>query len=192
MNFIKDSNPSDFSFSTLRVRFSQARAWCHLVLIASWLRPRQIQMIIQGHLRPVVKEGLDKVVVKCTWLSCERFPQYNLCAFLDDDKNGLFFSLKFYFLFVFYSIIWKNWLASAHGCQVNNFSSIEFIILKKGHIFGSKRKVFNLLMLGWAQRLGHWQLLYWTLSASESADHQTRIISFIIIIIVIIIILLQD
>ena len=131
-------------------------------------------MIIQGHLRPVVKEGLDKVAGKCTWLSCERFPQYNLCAFLDGDENDLIFSLKFYpyICVLFYYL--KNWLASAHGCQVKDFSSIEFMIpWRKKHIFGSKRKVFNLLMLGWAQRLGHWQLLYWTLSASESADHQT-------------------
>ena len=85
-------------------------------------------MIIQGHLRPVVKEGLDKVVVKCTWLSCERFPQYNLCAFLDGDENDLIFSLKFYpyICVLFYYL--KNWLASAHGCQVKDFSSIEFMI----------------------------------------------------------------
>ena len=85
-------------------------------------------MIIQGHLRPVVKEGLDKVDGKCTWLSCERFPQYNLCAFLNGDKNDLIFSLKFYLYICVLFHYLKNWLASAHGCQVKDFLSIEFMI----------------------------------------------------------------
>ena len=84
-------------------------------------------MIIQGHLRPVVKEGLDKVDGKCTWLSCERFPQYNLCAFLDEDKNDIFFLSQVLFIFILFHYL-TDWLASAHGCQVNNFSPFEFII----------------------------------------------------------------